>query len=284
MKISIGNAITSGAQALTAAGIEPARTEAASLMSHVVERDRAFILTHPEQLLTEIQLQAFRQCVDRRAAGEPLQYITGHQEFFKLDFQVTPDVLIPRPETEIIVEAALDISRGKPSPLIAEIGTGSGCVIVSILHELPDATALATDISGKALRVARGNAERHHVGDRLAMVQANCFEAFAPVPIFSLIVSNPPYIPEDEMTDLQREVRDYEPTAALVSGADGLSHIRRLLHEAPSFVQRHGYFVFEIGFGQRDAVEALVDSDVWNLVEIRTDLQSIPRTVVLQKR
>jgi release factor glutamine methyltransferase len=284
MSNSIRSAITEGARALVAAGVNEARKEATSLMSYALESDRTFVIAHAEDELNETRLQTFRGLITRRAQREPLQYLTGHQEFFNLDFEVTPDVLIPRAETEIIVEAALDVCREVETPLIADIGTGSGCIVVSLLHELGKARALATDLSLNALRVAQRNAKRHNVNDRLTLVQADGFAPARDGHEFSLIVSNPPYVTEHEFADLQPEVRDYEPRIALVSDEDGLSHIRLLLRAAPAHLRRGGYFIFEIGFGQRDAVERLIDDELWNVIEVRKDLQGIPRTFMLQKR
>jgi release factor glutamine methyltransferase len=283
MSTTIRSAILEGAQALEAAGINEARREALSLMSYAIECDRAFVIAHGEDVLDDRQRQTFRQLLARRAQREPLQYITGHQEFFNLDFEVTPDVLIPRPETEIIVEAGLEVLRDQPDLLIADIGTGSGCIVVSLLHELRHAQAVATDLSSNALQVAHRNARRHNVMDRLELVKANGFPTGQPSRQFSLVVSNPPYVTEDEFESLQPEVRAYEPRSALVSGEDGLFHIRMLLREARTHLRTGGYFIFEIGFGQSEAVEELVDDEAWKLIEIRKDLQNIPRTFVLQK-
>lgn len=284
MSNSIRSAITEGARALDAAGVNEARKEAASLMGYALGSDRTFVIAHAEDELSELHLQSFRRLITRRAQREPLQYLTGHQEFFNLDFEVTPDVLIPRAETEIIVEAALDVCRDVRTPFIADIGTGSGCIVVSLLHELSHARAIATDLSLNALRVAQRNAKQHNVNDRLTLVQADGFAPARDGHQFSLIVSNPPYVTEHEFVELQPEVRDYEPRTALVSGEDGLSHIRQLLHGAPAHLQRSGYFIFEIGFGQNDAVAGLIDQELWSVIEVRKDLQNIPRTFVLQKR
>jgi release factor glutamine methyltransferase len=284
MNSSIHDLLAEGTRALTAAGISEPRVDGALLLAHVIERDRTFIIAHPEHPIAADQLEEFREFIARRAAGEPLQYITGHQEFFGLDFQVTPDVLIPRPETEIIVEAALEFGKADPRLLIADIGTGSGCLIVSLLHKLPHARGIGTDISFGALRVARENARNHRVLDRLELIQADSFSALASQSGFSLIVSNPPYVRMTELDNLPREVRDHEPLNALVSGSDGLSQIRVYLREAAGVLRPCGHFVFEIGFGQREAVEELIDAAVWDLLEIRNDLQNIPRTFVLQKR
>lgn len=283
MSISISKAILEGAQALRAAGVAEARRESGSLLGHVLGRDRTFVVTNADQPLESKALETFRKLIERRAAGDPLQYLTGHQKFFNLDFEVTPDVLIPRPETELIVEIALELLKDEPQPFIADIGTGSGCIVVSLLHELGDACAIATDISPDALRVAQGNADRHTVGDRLTLVESDCFSALEPREQFSLIASNPPYICDDEMKALQREVRQ-EPRAALAGGADGLEVIRRLLRDAPAFLRPGGHFVFEIGFGQSAAVEKAINPDVWELTGIRPDLQGIARTVVLRRK
>lgn len=257
--------------------------EAVSILGHIMGCDRTFIIAHADDYLAEEHIRTFAQMATRRAKGQPLQYITGHQEFFKLEFEVAPGVLIPRPETEIIVEAALEVSRSDSSPFILDVGTGSGCIVVSLLDILRNARGVATDISKKALHIARRNAQRHHVIDRLELVQARGFSAFPESSAFSLIVSNPPYIREDEIEGLQREVRDHEPLAALVSGADGLSHIRWLLREAPLHLRRGGYLIFEVGFGQREAVAQMVDPHQWELIGIKKDLQQIARTFVLKK-
>jgi release factor glutamine methyltransferase len=284
MSNSIRSAISEGARALDAAGVNEARKEATSLMSHALESDRTFVIAHAEDELNELRLQTFRSLIKRRAQREPLQYLTGHQEFYNLDFEVTPDVLIPRAETEIIVEVALDVCRDERAPFIADIGTGSGCIVISLLHELRDARAMATDLSLKALQVAQRNAKRHNVIDRLVLVEADGFAPPRESHEFSLIVSNPPYVTEHEFADLQPEVRDYEPRTALVSGEDGLAHIRMLLRAAPPHLQCGGYFIFEIGFGQSDAVGRLIDQELWSVIEVRKDLQNIPRTFVLRKR
>jgi release factor glutamine methyltransferase len=278
---SISSAIREGTQRLHEAVIAEPRREAGSLLAHVLGRDQSFIIGHADEPLTTEQSEALQLLVERRASGEPLQYITARQEFFKLDFEVTPDVLIPRPETESIVEVALELLQNNPEAYFADIGTGSGCIAISLLHELPAARAIAMDISRAALRVARRNAERHKVIDRLVLLESDGLSVLDVNESFSLIASNPPYVSEDELKRVQREV-SFEPTAALAAGPDGLSVIRRLLTDVPQFLRAGGYFVFEIGFGQSEAVEKLVDHRVWKLLEIREDLQRIPRTFVLQ--
>lgn len=282
--LSIIQAQAAGAESLGAAGVTDPRREAGSLLAHAVRHDRTYLITHGNDLLTGEQLERFRTLIARRAAREPLQYIIGYQEFFKLSFEVTPDVLIPRPETELIVEAALELADRERSLSILDVGTGSGCIVISLLHELKNARAIATDISPNALEVARRNAHRHNVSDRVTFTQSDSLAPLTQSAAFSLIVSNPPYVPARDIATLQREVRDHEPLTALASGADGLDHIRALLRETPRVLHHSGYFIFEIGFGQGDAIEQLVDRAIWHLLAVRKDLQGIPRTVVLQKR
>lgn len=277
---SIANALGEGTQRLQEA-VPEARRHAGSLLAHVLGRDRSFLIAHADEAVTEEEFRSFQFLIERRAGGEPMQYITGHQEFFKLDFEVGPAVLIPRPETELIVEAALEILRDEPEPRIVDVGTGSGCLVISLLHQLSAARGLATDVSVPALQVAQRNAQRHGVNDRLALVGSDCFSGLRADGSVDLMVSNPPYVSDEEMNGLQREVR-YEPAAALAGGPDGLSVIQRLLLGARPFLHSGGHFVFEIGFGQSEAMEQLIDRHVWKLIEIRKDLQGIPRTFVLQ--
>jgi release factor glutamine methyltransferase len=283
MTLLISKLVADGAEPLQRAGVNEARLESTLLLAHALGRDRTFVITHADEPVDERALETFRKLIERRAAREPLQYLTGCQEFFKLDFEVTPDVLIPRPETELLVEFSLEVLKDNPTSLIADIGTGSGCIAISLLHELPRARAVATDISVDALQVARRNAERHSVMDRLALTESDCFSAISRDALFSLIVSNPPYVREDEWPRLQREVREHEPRSALVSGPDGLTMIRRLLDEAPALLSDDGYFVFEFGFGQSEEIARLIDQRVWEIAAIRADLQNIPRVFVLRK-
>lgn len=281
---SIARAIVEAAQILRQAGVPEARREAAALIEHLIGRDRTFLITHAETALALSDVRRLRALVERRAAGEPLQYITGRQDFYSLNFEVTPDVLIPRPETELLVETALELLIDREHPLICDVGTGSGCIPISILHERPDTQAVGLDLSLPALAVAARNALRHHVRERLSLVASDCLAAIdAESARFSLLVSNPPYIAEDALLELQREVRDHEPRVALTPGGDGLGIIRRLLKDAPPFLERGGYLLLEIGFDQHEAVRELIDSRVWELLAIHKDLQGIPRVVALKK-
>ena len=283
MNISIAQAIQDASRVLRQHGVPEPRREAGSLLVHVSGRDRTFLISHAEVLLTTEEWEHYEQVVQRRASGEPLQYITGAQDFFGLEFIVTRDVLIPRPETELLVESALDLIRRRPAPEICDVGTGSGCIAVSLVHELPQALAVAVDISQAALHVAQQNAERHGVRDRITFLESDCFAGLPANTVFDLIASNPPYVSADALGGLQREVRDHEPRVALSLGPDGLSVIRRLLTDAPAFLKPQGYLVLEIGFDQGEAVTRLVAEQSWKLIDIRPDLQGIPRIVLLQK-
>jgi release factor glutamine methyltransferase len=282
MTVSIAEALRQASRALDQAGVAEARREAGSLLSHVIARDRTFLISHAEDLLGDDEWRRFGDAVERRRAGEPTQYITGVQDFYGRSFRVTPDVLIPRPETELVVEAALGVMGA--DAVVCDVGTGSGCIAVTLLCERSEARAVAVDVSEAAMEVARLNARALSVEERIEFVRSDCFDELKPAAArFDLIVSNPPYVSASMLPGLQREVRDHEPKIALSPGADGLSVIRRLLADAPQFIRGHGHLIMEIGFDQGEKVQALIDKNVWTLQTIVPDLQGIPRIVVLQK-
>jgi release factor glutamine methyltransferase len=226
--------------------------------------------------------QQYEHMIARRAAREPLPYIVGDREFWGLTFEVTPDVLIPRPETELIVEAILRIAPDREAPLqIVDVGTGSGCVAIAIAHERPRAAVLATDISEAALAVARRNASRHGVADRVRFTAGDLLETIGGT--FDAIVANPPYVRSGDRDGLQPEVRE-EPAVALYSGVEGLDAIARLVRQAPARLRPRGHLVFEFGLGQEIEVEAIVAGEGLELVELLRDLQGIARTVVARAR
>ena len=264
-------------------GVADARREAGALLSHVIGKDRTFLISHADDSIGEGEQERFAEAIARRAVGEPAQYITGTQDFYGRAFRVTPAVLIPRPETEVLVEAALQVMN--EDGRICDVGTGSGCIAITLVCEKGDARALAVDVSEAALLVARENAREHSVGQRIDFQVADCFSGLDEnTDQFDLIVSNPPYVAANQLPGLQREVRDHEPQVALSPGEDGLSIIRRLLKDAPRFIRGNGHLIMEIGFDQGEAVRNLVDQNVWTLKEILPDLQCIPRIVVLQKK
>jgi release factor glutamine methyltransferase len=278
---SIAEVLREATQILENGGVPEARREAGSLLSFVIDKDRTFLIAHAEDELNDRNVDRFREVIERRAAGEPLQYITGTQDFFGREFRVTPDVLIPRPETELLVEAALEVNN--PRTLICDVGAGSGCIALTLLCELVHTRAVALDKSPAALEIAKFNAQKLGVTERAEFLVSDCFDSLDRRE-FDLIVSNPPYVSAGVLEGLQREVRDHEPLIALSPGPDGLSIIRRLVHESPKFVKQNGHLIMEIGFDQGEAVQNLVDTAVWELLEVRPDLQCIPRIVLLRKR
>ena len=286
--LTIAEALREASTRLRVAGLAEPRREAGTLLSHALGRDQTFLITHADESLNGAQVSDFRACVERRAAGEPFQYIAGRQEFYGLEFEVGPEVLIPRPETELLVEKALELLKAIDAPLLCDVGTGSGCIAVTLLHERQDAGAVALDVSAAALAVAARNAARHGVEERLRLLVSDCFEALRDDEQqelrFDLIASNPPYINESDLEGLQKEVREHEPRVALTPGGDGLSIIRRLVAEAPAFLKSGGHLLIEIGFDQHEQVASLIDPTVWTLLDIYKDLQGIPRTVALRLR
>ena len=283
MPISIGDAIHEASEILRDTGVPEARREAGSLLSFVLKRDRTFLISHSEEHLSPEEFQRYRQVVDRRSFGEPLQYITGLQDFYGREFRVSPDVLIPRPETELLVESAVQLLKESNS-IICDVGTGSGCIAVTMLCERPDLRGVALDVSEAALDIARQNAFRWEVQDRISFFISDCFNGLnSDQNQFDLIASNPPYVSAAAIPGLQREVKDHEPKIALSPGPDGLSVIQRLIQDAPRFLRNAGYLLLEIGFDQGEAVERLVSFSGFQLVEIRADLQGIPRIVILRK-
>jgi release factor glutamine methyltransferase len=282
---TIRQAIDRASDQLNRAGIEAPRRTASTLLAHILQKDMIYILTRPDEVLTEDVLKQFDEAVNRRASGEPLQYITGHQEFYGLDFIVSPAVLIPRPETELIVEDVLKRNTVQ-GPLILDVGTGSGCLAITLAVNLPQAHVIALELSSSALEIARQNAERHGVADRIDFLPSDLFsalEAREPPVQADFIVANPPYVSESEMHTLQREVREHEPRLALLSGEDSTAIQRRLFHDAPKFVKPGGYLICEMGYGQYPAIMKLVDQSLWSLIESVRDLQGLERTLVLQR-
>lgn len=284
-ELTVGEALAEASAILRASGIDEARREAGSLLAHALKQDRTYILTHAERGIAYNDLTLFRRYVARRARREPLQYITGHTEFYGLDFIVTPDVLIPRPETELIVDSALELLRQHGAASVCDVGTGSGCIIVALLHKLKSARGLALDKSPAALAVANINAARYELTGRLNFVVSDFYAALSPAARFDLIVSNPPYVAEKDLPALQPEVREFEPRMALTpGGADELVSFRRLLADAGKFLTSRGHLVFEVGWNQHAAITELIDERIWKLLEIKSDLQGIPRTFLLQRK
>jgi release factor glutamine methyltransferase len=251
------------------------------LLALALDKNKTFLIAHPEYELSGEEEQCFQDFLSRRAKREPFQYIAGKQEFYGLDFEVNRSVLIPRPETELIVETAIEVLQEKETSKFCEIGVGSGCIAVSILHKVETASAIGLDVSPEALEIAAGNAAAHKVSNRLELEISDVFENLKDEK-FDLIVSNPPYIPSHEVENLQSEVRDYEPIIALTDGKEGLSIIEKIIVESPKFLNQAGYLLLEIGFGQADIVREMFAPEIWGIIDILPDLQGIPRTIKAQ--
>lgn len=301
--MDIRTALKQGLAQLRDAHVPSFTLAAELLLLHVLGRDRTWLYAHPEEEIVEADAQRFLALIARRAAGEPTQYLTGKQEFWGLEFEVTPDVLIPRPETEHVIEVALDrlalkevrhgsrqITKGEGLQ-IADIGTGSGCIAVTLATELPAARIYATDNSAKALEVARRNAARHRVSDRIEFAQRNLLDADCgssrvtpdwPL-LFDLIGSNPPYIGRREAKSLPREVREHEPEAALYGGEEGHEFYANLVAQAATHLKPGGILVLELGHNSLPAVQPLFDAAHWTNVAVTNDLAGIPRVIATER-
>jgi release factor glutamine methyltransferase len=272
-------------EALKAAGIADPVREADWLLAPALGLPLPKLLFEGDLAVTPWQAEQAWTFIRRRAAREPLQYLLATQEFCGLELAVTPDVLIPRPETELLVEATLQAVLDVARPHMLDVGTGSGCIAVSLARARSDATVYALDISAPALAVAQANAIHHEVCDRIRFVQADLLTAFSVSPegVFDVIVSNPPYVPAHELDALQPEVAWYEPRVALAAGTDGLDYHRRLLDGAPEFLKRGGHLVLELGCGQADPVVRLAQqTGVFVSLECRKDAAGIERVLVAQ--
>jgi release factor glutamine methyltransferase len=286
-------ALKQGISQLREARVPSFTLAAELLLLHVLGRDRTWIYSHPEEKVSPADAARYFALLARRASGEPTQHLTGKQEFWGLEFEVTPDVLIPRPETEHLIEVALDrlavreIRAGRKQTLtgedlqIADIGTGSGCIAVALAKELPAATIHATDISPAALSVASRNATRHSLESRIHFVERNLLEG---VPNhFDLIVSNPPYVGRREKETLEREVRDHEPELALYGGEEGYEFYAELITLSAAHLKPGGLLVLELGHNSLPAVQPLLDASAWTNVGVTNDLAGIPRVIAAER-
>ncbi len=265
---------------LQAGGVAEPSREAKSLLAFALHKNQTFLIAHDDYELSDDEETRFRNFIERRAKREPFQYITGSQEFYGLNFIVSKDVLIPRPETELLVETAIEILP--KNARFCEVGIGSGCISTAILHESKTSRTVGLDISGKALAVARKNAEANEVIERLELRESDVYENLSDEK-FDLIISNPPYVSIEEMKTLQIEVRGYEPAAALTDGADGLSIIKKIITDAPPFLNEKGFLLLEIGHLQFAEVKEMFDRNIWQRVEARLDFQGIERVIKARK-
>jgi release factor glutamine methyltransferase len=284
--VTIGELRRQAGILLKAAGIVNAARESDWLLASALNVPPHTLLLEGERPVSASQAEKAWACLRRRAAREPLQYLLGTQEFRGLDLAVTPDVLIPRPETEQLVEETLRAVVGIPAPAVVDVGTGSGCIAVAVARERHDATVHALDISAPALAVATSNASRYGVRERIRFVQADLLGAFSSRSgaVFDVIVSNPPYIPIPDVDGLQPEVARYEPRVALAAGPDGLASHRRLLREAPPLLKPGGCLIVEMGCGQAEAVARLArQSGAFDSVECRQDAAGIERVLIARR-
>jgi release factor glutamine methyltransferase len=291
---SVREVLRQGIARLRKADVPSFTLAAELLLLHVTGRDRTWIYSHPEEILAQAEIVAFFALVDRRCQGEPTQHLTSKQEFWGLEFQVSPDVLIPRPETEHVVEVALDrlavreLRAGRSPKLsgegvtIVDIGTGSGCIALALAKELPSAIIYASDISSAALEVARRNAQRLGFAARVRFLESQLFDNFLPLK-FDLIVSNPPYIGRREAGSLPREVRDHEPESALYGGEQGYELFGPLVAQARSFLKPGGVLVLELGHDSLPAVQPLLETPAWTNIGIAHDLAGIPRVLSAER-
>lgn len=281
---TVGRLLTWTTEWLTGKGSDSPRLDAEVLLAHVRGCSRIALYTAYDEPVEEAGRARFRGLVKRRGEGEPVAYLVGSREFFSLVLAVSPAVLIPRPETEGLVVRAIDLCRPLEAPRIADVGTGSGAIAVALAKHLPKARVVATDISGDALDVARGNVARHGLDGRIELVACDLLDAPAAVGPFDCIVSNPPYVREDELAGLPRDVRDHEPKGALVAGPTGVEVVERLVAAAESRLAPGGWLLVEIGPSTAAAAEALIRRHA-GLVPAPTlaDIAGLPRIVQARK-
>jgi release factor glutamine methyltransferase len=289
--MQLRSALQAGLQILLEHHVPSAQLAAELLLMHVLGTDRGYLHSHPEAELSEEQVRRYLALIGERASGKPTQYITGRQEFWGLDFEVTSDVLIPRPETEHVVETVLDLiarsGRGRDERFrIADVGTGSGCIALALARELPRAVVFGVDVSRPALVVASRNAVRLGMPERVKFLESDLLKRVMDeddLGTFDFIVSNPPYVGENETDALQREVRDFEPRLAWGGLKEAEEVYRRLIPQAHRALRPGAFLVLEIGYNMRDRVLALFGRE-WEKVEVRPDLRGIPRVVSARKR
>jgi release factor glutamine methyltransferase len=286
--VLLKDALTSAVNSLTAANVGSPRMNAELLLMFTLSCDRAYLFAHPERNLTVEEQNRYEEALTRRASGIPAQYITGHQEFWGMDLIVSPAVLIPRPETEHVIETVLHLERNNgdraPSPggptHIVDVGTGSGCIAIALAKELPGSDIHATDISTAALEVAQANTARNQFEHRIHFHQADLLQGFDPG-TFDFVVSNPPYVGESEEDQVQLEVRKFEPRNAVFAGPTGLEVIERLIPQAHTALKTGGWLVIEISGTIVEEVKHLLDQ--WTQFQITNDLQGIPRVAAAQR-
>jgi release factor glutamine methyltransferase len=310
--VQLKQALASAVERLDAADVGSPRMNAEVLLMFVLGADRAYLYAHPERELTPEEAARSEETLAQRATGMPSQYITGHQEFWGLDFVVSPAVLIPRPETEHLVEAVLELARGIQRPKLVDVGTGSGCIALALAHELPDAEVYAVDLSAEALEIARANAARLRLDKRVQFLQCNVLEpvwektpdvipdrhavipsedfspsrgtCFSELRDFDFVISNPPYVAFSEADKVQKSVQEFEPRMAVFAGLHGTDVIVPLIEQGYGFLKPSGWLALEIGYSMRDEVVNLLSPTMWDDIRVVPDLQGIPRVVMACKQ
>jgi release factor glutamine methyltransferase len=277
--VQLKQALVSAVERLESADVGSPRLNAETLLMFVLGVNRAYLYAHPERELTSEERAGYDDVIAQRSTGMPSQYITGHQEFWGLDFVVSPAVLIPRPETEHLVETVLELAPGVAAPRIVDVGTGSGCIALALANELKTAEVFGVDLSDDALEVARANAARLQLDGRVKFLHSNVLEALAGVRDFDFVVSNPPYVGKNEADKVQRSVFEFEPRMAVFSGESGLDVIGPLIEQAHEALKPGGWLAMEIGYSMRDTVLELLIPTMWEDVRVVPDLQGIPRVV-----
>jgi len=277
--MQLRNALRWAIDTLEANDIGSPRLNAETLLMFVLNCHRAYLYAHPERELIDDERQRYEEAVAERSRGVPAQYITGHQEFWGLDFLVSPAVLIPRPETEHVVETAIEIAHDLDNALIIDVGTGSGCIALALENELPHAEVHAVELSPDALEIARANAARLRL-ERVRFHLTDLLEGF-PEEFADMIVSNPPYVGECEADKVQAQVRKYEPHMAVFGGPEGPEVIRKLIEQSQRVLKPDGWLLMEIGYTQSPLLEGLLKG--WRDVHFVPDLQGIPRVAVARK-
>jgi release factor glutamine methyltransferase len=277
--VLLQEALRAAIDRLTTAHVGSPRMNAEVLLMFALGCDRAHLYAHPERELSAHELSRYDDALSQRAQGVPSQYITGHQEFWGMDLIVSPSVLIPRPETEHLIETVLPLARALPRPRIADVGTGSGCIALALAKELPSAEIHATDISAEALEIAGANAARHGLESRLQFHRTDLLDNVAGP--FDVIVSNPPYVGDSEEDQVQLEVRKFEPRNAVFAGPTGTEVIARLIQQATEKLKPDGWLVMEISGTIVGQVGTLLER--WTDVRIISDLQGIPRVALARR-
>ena len=283
--MTVADALAFAVPMLTAAGVDTPRLDARLLLAWTLKATREDLARDPERALTDRERTIYEKAVALRTQRRPLPYITGEAWFYGRPFKINRAVLIPRPETEGMAEAALEKCQDVPAPMLADVGTGSGCLAVTLGVERPDGRVWATDLSADALKLARKNVVRYGLENRIALLQGDLLGPLPQDASFDVIVSNPPYVTEAELSSLQPEVRDYEPTLALsgeagASGPDGTALHRRLLRESPPYLKPGGWLLLEVGQGQAETVAEAARVAGYGNVSVRDDLAGIGRVVL----